>query len=392
MSRSVILLGSLVPMPGLRRRNAAAMWNKASLCAALVTVVCLAPGMAPAEGVYPDKEWASRSPSDVGLDRAQLDAIADYLQGRGCIVRHGYLVYSWGDMTERGDVASALKPWISHFVFKAVEEGRLGGLDAKVGDFQPWLNDLNAALGYKDRQITFRHMANQISCYGVSELPGAAFDYNDWQTALLFDTLFCRVYGSTLESVDTKVLHPLLTDLLGCQDDPTFLAFGVDDRPGRLGVSPRDFARFGLLYLHGGNWRGQQILREDLVRLAVSSPLPNSIPRTSAQQAEMCPGQRTIGSQRIPDNQTDHQGSYSWFWWLNGIDREGRRHWPDAPAETFAALGHANGMRGMAVVPSLDAVLSWNETRLGDLPEEPDPLNEVFRLLKSGDTTPISQE
>ena len=44
----------------------------------------------------------------------------------------------------------------------------------------------------------------------------------------------------------------------------------------------------------------------------------------------MIPGQRTMGSKVIPDNQTDHMGSYSWLWWINGVDREGKRHWANA--------------------------------------------------------------
>lgn len=70
------------------------------------------------------------------------------------------------------------------------------------------------------------------------------------------------------------------------------------------------------------------------------------------------------------------------MWWINGEDGDGARLWPDAPTGTFAALGHANGMRGMAVIPSLDLVISWNDTSLGDRPEKPEPLNKVFMLLQ----------
>ena len=38
------------------------------------------------------------------------------------VVRHGYLVFTWGDASRRGDVASACKPWYSHFLFKAVDK------------------------------------------------------------------------------------------------------------------------------------------------------------------------------------------------------------------------------------------------------------------------------
>ncbi|HOM49258.1 MAG TPA: hypothetical protein PK491_12140, partial [Candidatus Hydrogenedentes bacterium] len=102
-----------------------------------------------------------------------------------------------------------------------------------------------------------------------------------------------------------------------------------------------------------------------------------------AQEAALCEGARSHGSQRIPDDQCDHGGSYSWMWWVNGVDREGRRYWCDAPDDTFAALGHKNGMRGMAVIPSLDIVFSWNNTRLGTLPESSDVLNDAFRYLCS---------
>lgn len=331
--------------------------------------------------VFPGDSWAGINPAEVGLNDARLDDIASYLGGHGCIVRHGYLAHSWGNISQRGDVASACKPWYAHFLFRAVEDGLLDSLDTPAMDFEPELANINAGLEYKDSQITFRFMANQTSCYGVSEKPGTAFDYNDWQMALFFDTLFLGVHGQTLGTVDTQVLRPQLTDILQCQDNPTFLAFGSGDRAGRLAVSPRDFARFGLLYLNTGQWNGIQILDEMHAKLAVGSPLPNSLPRTTAMTAEMIPGQRSIGSTNLPDDQSAHLGSYSWSWWVNGVDRNGNRFWPDAPLDTYAALGHQNGRRGMAVIPSLDIVIAWNDTMLGQYPSQPHPLTVVFDLL-----------
>lgn len=333
------------------------------------------------EAVWPDDQWAQRDPADVGLDPAVLQDVATYLGGRGCVVRAGYLVYAWGDVAKRGDVASAVKPWFSTLLFLAVESGRLESLDTPMASFEPRLTEINPDLDHKDRGITFRHAANQTSCYGVREKPGAAFDYNDWQMALFSSTLIEKIYGATWETADRVVLGPLLADILECEDAPTLSAFGPEGRRGRLGISPRDFARFGLLYLRGGAWRGQPVLTPEHARMAVSSPLPPNLPRTSGELAEMIPGQTSLGSERIPDNQTDHFGSYSWLWWVNGVDRDGKRMWPDAPLDVFCALGHKNGQRGIAVIPSLDLVLSWNDTTLGDRPEQPHPLNAVFRML-----------
>ncbi|HOX38850.1 MAG TPA: serine hydrolase [Candidatus Brocadiia bacterium] len=338
-------------------------------------------GETPPKIVFPGEHWETATPAESGLDESLLNTIRDYLGGRGCIIRRGRLVYSWGDYTSRGDVASAAKPWYSFLLFRAVEEGLLPSLDAKVETFEPRLRDINESLGFKDSDITFRHMANQTSCYGVTEKPGEAFDYNDWQMSLFVHALILKVYGASWATADEKVLHARLTDILQCEDAPTLLAFGEGNRNGRLAVSPRDFARFGLLFLRKGDWNGRQVLNRETIEMAVTDPLPPRFPRTKGVEAQMLPDQPSIGSQRIPDNQTDHFGSYSWLWWINGVDRDGRRRWPDAPIDAFAALGHANGQRGMAVIPGLDIVISWNDTTLGERPDDPPPLNEMFRLL-----------
>ena len=335
-----------------------------------------------ATDVYPGKTWSQQTPKQAGLEKSKLDAVAHYLEGRGYITRNGIMVYEWGDASKRGDIASAAKPFYSHLLFNAVEENKLPDLNTLVADFVPELKTLNPDLGHKDKSITFRHLANQISCYGVKEDPGSAFDYNDWQMALFWDALFLKVYQSDLDRVDRDVFHAKLTDPIQCQDEPTFLAFGKKDRAGRVGISPRDFCRFGLLYLRQGKWKDQQILPSAVIYKATHKPLAPEFPRTSASEAEMLPGKRSIGSRNIPDDQTDHMGSYSWLWWINGTNAKGKRLWPDAPDEVWTCLGHKNGKRGMAVIPELDIVMSWNDTKLDSMKEHPHPLNEVFKLIK----------
>jgi len=330
---------------------------------------------------WPGKTWGRESPEAAGLSAAGLEEAAHYAGGRGCVIRHGKMVYSWGDPTQREDVASACKPILSFFVFKALETGRLPSVEAKAAVYEPRLNTLNAALGYKDREITIRDLANQTSCYGVSERPGTAFDYSDWQIALFCDVLFTKIYGVTWATVDDQVLHPLLTDRLQCEDAPTLIAFGVKNRAGRLAISPRDYARFGLLYLREGRWRDGRVLSAEHVRRLVGSPLPPNFPRTTAKAAEMIPGQRTHGATVFPDDEDDPRGSYSWCWWTNGVDRNGHRLYPGAPTDIYACLGHMNGRRGMAVLPSLDIVVAWNDTDFDKYPESPYPPGEFFRRI-----------
>ncbi len=349
------------------------------MCACAVAMEAPARGESP---VYPGAEWLTKKPGQVDLDSAKLKELSDYAGGSGCIVRHGYMIYTWGDASKRRDVASAAKPFYAHFLFKAVEDGRISSLDERVNRWEPRLNQINRDLGHKDRDIRWRHLANQISCYGLAEAPGTAFAYNDWQMALFWDTLFLKVYGAAYETVDAEVLHPMLTDPLECQDNPTLMAFSTKDRPGRLGISPRDFARFGLLYLREGKWQDRQLISRAHAVMAVTSPLPNSIPRTAGQEAQMIPQQRSMGSKIIPDNQCDHLGSYSWLWWTNGISRDGTRHWPDVPVDTYGCFGHG-GLRAMVVLPGLDLIISWNDTKTRGAEME----NHMLKLLKDSVTS-----
>lgn len=328
-----------------------------------ITSVLLAGWSASAAGVepvFPGEHWARRDPITVGLDPTGLEAMSELAGGSGCVVRQGYLVYEWGEAGRRRDVASAAKPVYTHFLIEAIAEGRVAGWDEPVDRWEPRLDGLNAGLGFKDRRITWRHLCNQVSCYGAGEAPGTAFDYNDHNMALLFDTLMLRVYRSTWERVDAEVLRPRLADRLQCEDDPTFMAFGPGNRPGRLAISPRDFARFGLLYLREGRWGDRQLIPAALARFVVANPLSLTIPRTQGKPAEMIPDQRSIGG---GGNQCDHEGSYSYAWWINGLRRDGTRNWPDVPADAYGCFGHGD-IRAVVVIPSLDLVVSWNDTKL----------------------------
>ena len=315
-------------------------------------------------------------PEAVGLSAGGLAKLANYVGGHGVVYRDTGFVHQWGDASVRRDIGSAAKPIYSYFLFRSIyARGKPAGVDERVSLYEPRLCQINPP-GYKDCKITWRHLANQTSCYGVSEAPGTAFNYNDFQTALFFDTLFLKVWGASYSTVDSILRGPHLCQTLRCQDSPTFLAFGLNDRPGRVAISPRDFARFGVLFLNRGTFGGTRLLPADWVDTIVGSPLSNSIPQSRGVEAEMIPGQRSIGSTKKPDNQGDHLGSYSWMWWTNGVDRSGKRHWPTAPLDTYAAVGH-NGKHILVVIPSRRLVASWNSSKIVGAAMQ----NEAFRLL-----------
>jgi hypothetical protein len=100
----------------------------------------------------------------VGMDAARLDAFAAALGNRrGCVVKDGYMVYTWGDVTSKFDWASAMKPVMSTMLFFAVHEGKLPGVDALVNPYVE--KALGKSLNTKDQTMTFRHLADMVSGY-----------------------------------------------------------------------------------------------------------------------------------------------------------------------------------------------------------------------------------
>jgi CubicO group peptidase (beta-lactamase class C family) len=329
----------------------------------------------PAE-FFPGREWRTCSPKEAGLSGEKLAALTNLVGGRGCVVRHGRLAFNWGDSAKSSDVASAFKPLLSTLLWVAIHENRLPGPDALVADFEPRLKTLNDG---KDAAITWRHLASQTSGYGLAERPGEAYSYNDFALTLYYDTLTERVFGTN----GTEVLRTRLAEPLQFEDRYTFNAFGPNNRPGRLALSCRDFARFGLLVLRQGRWRDRQLIPASAFVAMTNSLVPPAFPLTSGREAAMLPRQRSMGGTR---NITPvGPGYYSFNWWLNRTNAAGQRLFVDAPPDAFAASGHG-GMRVLFLAPSLDLIVCWNDSRIDDHDKSPGnaatKMNQAAKLIR----------
>ena len=60
-------------------------------------------------------------------------------------------------------------------------------------------------------------------------------------------------------------------------------------------MSARDQARFALLYLRGGEWRGRRVLRADLFAEAMDGLLPPNFPRTAGVESRTLKKPGSIG-------------------------------------------------------------------------------------------------
>ncbi|MFZ5468202.1 MAG: serine hydrolase domain-containing protein [Myxococcota bacterium] len=117
-------------------------------------------------------------------------------------------------------------------------------------------------------------------------------------------------------------------------------------------ATPRDFARFGYLYLNDGCWNGTRILPQGWV--TASRTISEAYPRSPVEEDTPC----------------------GYMWWLNQAvpEKSQEKPWPDAPDDTYAAMGHW-GQR-VVVIPSEDVVI----VRTADDREGSVPLNELIKL------------
>ncbi len=298
--------------------------------------------------------WEWKPPGDVGLNQERLDELASLVGGHGCVVRHGYMVYSWGDITRPVDVASACKPVISTLLMIAIQEDRVRNVDEPVVRHDPRLRTLDR----KNRRITWRHLASQTSGYGLEERPGRAWAYNDYALAYYYDVLTDNVFGEEGGSV----LMSRIGRVVGFEDAVTFHA-GL---AGRLGISARDFSRFGLLFLQRGTWDGHEVVREDLIELMLNSPVLADLKRTSGRETPMLPNQRTLGGRgRAGKNLLEEgPGHYSFNWWINQPKGTPQPMFPALPTDTYWADGHVH-RHMLWIIPEYDMVVVWLNTNLG---------------------------
>lgn len=299
----------------------------------------------------PGRHWTSISVEQARLSADKLETFSSLVGGTGCVVQGGQLVYEWGDTSFQNDIASAIKPMYGYLTLKAIETGLLESLDDRVVKWVPEIANLNESLGFKDREITFRHLLEQTSGYGLQEKPGEAFAYNDTGTALLVWTLLHRVYGVAGGQEDDLLNGELLGRAIGFEDQPTSLHPLSPE--GRIRISARDYARFGLLMLRGGRWGGTQVLPEDLFEVAMTGPRRPPLPRTSGAESRHWNEIEPIGGGK---DENASLGCLGYFWWFNKELPDGTRLLPAAPPDTFMAMGYA-GQFMMIIIPELDWVV-----------------------------------
>ncbi|MBL8851419.1 MAG: DUF5060 domain-containing protein [Planctomycetaceae bacterium] len=326
--------------------------------------------------VFPSANWQSLPPAALGLDPGRLNAVAEQLGGRGCIIKHGYVVTAWGGQDVVSDWYSSAKPVLSTLLMFAAKEGKITGFDQPLVEFGWELKD-------KDRTMTLRHLTNMTSGYARPEAPGTAWSYNDFAIQLYQQTLFDKIFK---EDPATAANASERLGALGIED-----GFKFRNKNRRISASVRDFARLAWFWLNRGEWDGTQVLPRAYFDDNMRPQVPFDLPQTQMADTDdyLKIGSYGGGS----DHFTQHgPGIYGFNWWFNG---KGRAHpdtlsWPDAPEELWMSIGFAGNCTAM--LPSQDAILvssygNWGKFEAGEADSD---FNRILKQFAAA-VTPIAQ-
>ena len=244
----------------------------------------------------PGDDWEVSTPAEQGIDPklvAELYYKADELETiKGLlVVKNGKLIaegyFNGGSVDEMFDRASATKSFTSALVGIALDQGCLSSVDQKMIDFFPEfageLDDprkeqitiqdlLQMRGGYPDEEYTppymeilyfsdnWHHIPHLVDFPLTSE-PGTEFAYSNL-TSHLLGVIVARACDTDLQSFAQQHLFSPINAEVG-----DWYPDADDYRLGSMGifVKARDMAKFGSLFLHGGEYQGDQVISANWV-------------------------------------------------------------------------------------------------------------------------------
>jgi len=330
----------------------------------------------------PAGEWTHKTPAELGMDPAALAAAIQYAQSHeteraldfsdqdktfgqrlgsmptrrahtnGVVIYKGYVVAEFGDTRFVDPTYSVAKSMLSTVAGVAVRDGRIRPLDEPVARR---VNDGGYA-SQRNAQVTWKQHLQQETewegslwgknadfvgkeAFGAGErkprtlaAPGTHYEYNDVRINR-FALSLLRVFDKPVP----EVFQEQVMDPIGASNTWKWVPYtnsyvelngklapsvsGGTRWGGGMWIDSWDMARFGYLWLRGGQWNGRAILPASYVKDALT-PSANG-----------------------PD--------YGYLWWLNTKGK----NLPGLPANAYAALGA--GSNTIVVSPGHDLVVVW---------------------------------
>lgn len=222
--------------------------------------------------VWPTKNWEYvKSFEQVGWSKSSLEEARNYTKkistAAVVIVSKGKILKEWGEVNRKFRTHSIRKSLLNAIIGIEVDNGHID-LHKNLG--QIGIDD-NYPLSKKEKSATIDNLLTARSCvfhptytksipYRDSCKPGNRWYYNSWDFNVL-GTIYEKESGLKLfESFYNRLAQPLQMESYQVNDGKNFPQRFSKYPAYKFKMTARDLARFGLLFLRKGNWRGKQIL------------------------------------------------------------------------------------------------------------------------------------
>jgi CubicO group peptidase (beta-lactamase class C family) len=242
----------------------------------------------------PGNDWKVSTPAEQGLDpmlvaelyldAAELETLYGLL-----VIKNGFLIaegyFNGGAVDQLSKRASVTKSYTSALVGIALDRGCLSSLDQKMMEFFPEVGD--QIKDHRKKAITIREMLQMRTGYPWEETdpvywdalwsgdylhhivdipltsdPGTEFQYSNL-TSHWLGIVVARTCDTDLKSFGQKNLFsPLDVKVGDWNRDLDGYYIGCGD----IQFTARDMAKFGLLYLNEGSYKGKQVISANWVR------------------------------------------------------------------------------------------------------------------------------
>lgn len=257
----------------------------------------------PRADYWPTAEWRTAAPGDHGVDEKRLTEMDTAVRSNRLalhsilVIRHGYIVHEtyFGphDAAENHDLYSVTKSFVSTLIGIAHDKGLLPGLEQTVLSLLPGeaydnpsagksamtLEDvltMRTGLDWDEGDAAYRALWTSPDWVEfmldkpMVEDPGRTWNYCSGCSHLLSAFIEKAAGMPTKQFAEAELFGPL-----GIKD----YSWSVDSDGTAIGgwglrLTSRDMAKLGMLYLHGGQWDGKQIVSREWVRAATATHTP----------------------------------------------------------------------------------------------------------------------
>jgi CubicO group peptidase (beta-lactamase class C family) len=307
--------------------------------------------------VFPGAQWEAASPAELGWSIRGLgeayQVFATLTPASMVVIDRGRIVVAWGDSARRVKLSSIRKSLLSALYGTPVHDGRISLNDTleklEIDDDPPLTQGerqaslrmlLQARSGVYHSYVGGTPHMRELMPEREAHPPGAFWYYNNWDFNVLGGVYERKLNKKIGEAFQADIAAPIqmqdfrIDDMYYLKSEGNAPAFARSMYPAcHFRLTARDMARFGYLFLRGGNWNGMQVIPADWVRESTT-----------------------------PYSETTGFGEgfgYGYLWWVHGYGLN---------VDVFSARGALG--KYIVVIPERDLVVAFvNHTEFPDGPQ-----------------------